>query len=156
MDCYDEKKRSAIMAAVSSKNTKPELFLRKLLFAAGFRYRINVGKLPGKPDIVLTKYRTAIFVHGCFWHFHSGCSKAKVPETHRNFWEEKLRKNRERDEKEIVALKAAGWRVLVVWECACRNRLGKILLAHAEDFIRDGTAQYMEIGRQEMEKEIKP
>ena len=98
------------MSRISGKGTKPEIILRKALFAKGFRYRVNVGNLPGKPDIVLPKYKSVIFVHGCFWHGHSGCKHAYVPKSNTEFWINKIEK-----------LIAAGWRVITVWECEIRR-----------------------------------
>lgn len=120
VDNLDQLTRSRVMAAVRSKNTGPELLIRKALHARGFRYRINVAKLPGKPDIVFPKYHAVIFVHGCFWHGHD-CGMFRLPETRQDFWREKIRRNRERDRKMQVVLTEAGWRCLTVWECAIRG-----------------------------------
>lgn len=108
------------MSRVRSKDTKPEVLLRKLLFSKGFRFRLHGKKLPGTPDIVLPKFRTAIFVHGCFWHLHD-CKRGTLPETRREWWKSKLEKNRERDRKNFLLLNEMGWRVAVVWECAFRK-----------------------------------
>lgn len=105
------------MSMVRSANTKPEKQLRALLHAAGYRFRIHVRKLPGSPDIVLPKYKTAIFVHGCFWHRHDGCKYAYKPKSRLDFWEEKFKATVERDLKKSDELRSAGWRVIVVWEC---------------------------------------
>lgn len=110
------------MARISGKDTKPEILVRKFLFAEGFRYRKNDKRLPGTPDIVLSKYKAVIFVHGCFWHHHEGCKKAKLPETRIEFWEHKISKNVQRDKKNYSDLKAAGWRVIVVWQCEISSR----------------------------------
>lgn len=150
MDCYDEAKRSAVMAAVRSKDTKPELYVRKLLFGAGYRYRHNVDSLPGKPDIVLKKYRTAIFVHGCFWHSHEGCPKATVLETKKDFWTEKLSRNVARDREVRGLLLEANWRVLVVWQCACRKRTAAALLERMIAFLNDPSVREAEIGRDDV------
>ncbi len=140
------------MSHIRSDDTKPELFVRKLLFAAGFRYRLHVKSLPGKPDIVLAKWRTAIFVNGCFWHVHEGCPKATHPSSNTNYWNEKLRRNQERDRQSIQALLNAGWRTLVVWECACRPKLAGELLALMAGFIRSpGKEPRLDIGRTEVE-----
>ena len=109
--------RHACMSHVRSKNTKPEVALRKALFAQGYRYRINRKDLPGSPDIVLAKYRTCIFVNGCFWHGHSGCSKFVLPKTNTEFWSTKIANNRERDLRDYAFLESRDWRVVVVWEC---------------------------------------
>ena len=117
MDKFSQKKRSEIMSKISGKETKPEILVRKYLFAKGFRYRINVKTLPGKPDIVLPKYKTVIFINGCFWHGHKNCKKAALPTTNFNFWKEKIDKNITRDRKNIRDLKKMGYNVIVVWQC---------------------------------------
>jgi DNA mismatch endonuclease (patch repair protein) len=119
-DVVDVATRSRMMAGIQGKNTKPEILIRKALHARGFRFRLHVKDLPGKPDLVLPKYRALIFVHGCFWHGH-GCRYFKVPQTRPEFWLEKIGKNQRRDSLQEEALKAMGWRVLVVWECAVRS-----------------------------------
>ena len=121
-DIYSKQKRSEIMSKISGKETKPEILVRKFLFANGFRYRKNDKKLPGKPDIVLPKYKIVIFVHGCFWHGHKGCSKAIKPSTNKDFWNTKIEKNRIRDKKVQETLKEIGWKVIVIWECQLRNQ----------------------------------
>ena len=105
------------MSKISGKDTKPEILVRKFLFAHRFRFRKNDKKLPGKPDIVLPKYKIIIFVHGCFWHGHKGCKKSKLPETRKDFWEEKINATINRDYKNIQDLETLGWRIIVVWEC---------------------------------------
>jgi DNA mismatch endonuclease (patch repair protein) len=104
------------MAAIKGKNTKPELLVRRALHASGFRYRLHAKDLPGRPDIVLPKYNTVIFVHGCFWHHH-GCKNSAWPRVRSDFWGNKIRANVERDAVNEIALKAMGWRVSIVWEC---------------------------------------
>lgn len=105
------------MASIHSKNTKPEILVRKFLWWHGFRYRLNNPRLPGHPDIVLRKYRTCIFVNGCFWHGHEGCKYFVMPRTNTAFWEKKINRNRERDKEEQKRLAEMGWHVIVVWEC---------------------------------------
>jgi len=121
MDIWDKNKRSECMSKIRSKDTKPELALRKALFARGFRYRVNDKKLPGKPDIVLRKYKTVIFLHGCFWHRHKGCKYAYTPKTNTKFWVDKINSNRERDKSNFQKLTDLGWNVLTVWECEIRH-----------------------------------
>lgn len=109
------------MSKISGKETKPEILVRKFLFSQGFRYRKNVKGLPGSPDIVLPKYKTVIFVHGCFWHGHKGCKSSKLPETNTEFWEKKISGTKQRDAHKYKALKQAGWKVIVIWQCEIRN-----------------------------------
>ncbi|GHV37637.1 very short patch repair endonuclease [Spirochaetia bacterium] len=117
MDNKTKEQRSMNMAAVKSKNTKPELIVRKELFRQGFRYRLNVKKLPGTPDIVLSKYKTVIFINGCFWHGHKDCKKAKLPSTNTVFWENKISGTVQRDALKAERLESLGWFVIVCWEC---------------------------------------
>jgi DNA mismatch endonuclease (patch repair protein) len=121
-DVHSPELRSKNMRAIRHKNTSPELLIRRLLFAKGFRFRLHVSSLPGAPDIVLPKHRVAIFVHGCFWHGHD-CYLFKLPKTRTDFWKAKIGGNRERDTRNEAALLDAGWRVLSVWECALKGRL---------------------------------
>ncbi len=121
MDIWSKEKRSECMSKIRSKNTKPELALRKALFARGFRYRVNDIRLPGKPDIVLPKYKTVIFVNGCFWHKHENCKYAYTPKTNTQFWVDKINSNVERDNKNLKELKTMGWNIIVVWECEIRH-----------------------------------
>lgn len=123
MDIWSKQKRSEVMSRIRGKNTKPEMILRSLLFKEGFRFRIHKKDLPGKPDIVLIKYRVAIFVHGCFWHYHRGCREGRIPSSNSKFWEEKLLKNVEKDEKHTKALQELGWKVIVVWECEIEKNI---------------------------------
>lgn len=109
------------MSRIRNKGTKPEIMLRKALFARGFRYRVNVKSLPGKPDIVLPRYKTVIFVHGCFWHGHSGCKYAYTPKSNTEFWVNKISNNKKRDVETEFKLKELGWKVIIVWECEIRH-----------------------------------
>lgn len=113
-----------MMSGIRGKNTGPELLVRKGLYKQGLRYRLHGNSLPGNPDLVLKKHKVVVFVHGCFWHKH-GCKLFKMPETRTDFWETKLEGNRLRDEKNLVALLEAGWRVAVVWECWLRRNNAK-------------------------------
>ena len=119
-DIYSKSKRSEIMSHISSKETKPEILVRKFLFANGFRFRKNVKDLPGKPDIVLPKYKAVIFIHGCFWHGHT-CKRGTPPTTNTEFWKNKINGNTERDKRDIIELQQRGWTVIVIWQCEIRN-----------------------------------
>ena len=110
------------MAAIHSKDTKPELMVRRFLFAQGFRYRLNDPRLPGHPDIVLRKYATCIFVNGCFWHGHTGCDAYRIPKTNVKFWQDKISRNKARDTKTIEQLTALGWNCITIWECELKPK----------------------------------
>jgi|TARA_B100001964_G_C14131315_1_gene553030 DNA mismatch endonuclease (patch repair protein) len=116
-DIVSEQQRSYIMSRVGSKNTKPELVVRSYLHRRGFRYRIHGEKLPGRPDLVFAKHKTVVFVHGCFWHRHDGCSRATMPSTRVEFWRNKFERNMARDQANQTELRKLGWRVVVLWEC---------------------------------------
>ena len=118
--------RSQMMSRIRAKNTRPELVLRKALFAAGFRYRLHQRGLPGSPDLVFPKYKAALFVHGCFWHRHGGCRYTTTPKTKVGFWNLKFEGNVNRDARTVAALHDAGWRVAVVWECALNRSLDEV------------------------------
>lgn len=120
-DTITRERRSWNMSRIKGRDTGPELRLRSLLHRAGFRFRLHSKELPGKPDIVLPKYRAAIFVHGCFWHRHEGCRNATMPSTRTEFWKSKFDSNVGRDERNQAALKAAGWTVFTVWECELKS-----------------------------------
>lgn len=119
-DIFSSEKRSNIMSKISAKNTKPEILIRKFLFSKGFRYHINVKALPGKPDIVLPKYKTVIFVNGCFWHGHT-CKKGRIPSSNADFWKEKILNNKLRDKKNLDLLTELGWKVIIIWQCEINN-----------------------------------
>lgn len=127
-DMLTSERRSWNMSRIRGRNTGPELRLRSLLHRAGFRFRLHAKRLPGRPDVVLPKYRTAIFVHGCFWHRHPDCRNATMPSTRREFWQEKFDGNVTRDARNRAALEEAGWTVITVWECE--------LMADAESVVR--------------------
>ncbi len=120
-DIVDKKARSRMMAGIRASNTKPELLIRKELYARGFRYRLHPRHLPGKPDLLLKKHRAAIFVNGCFWHGHN-CHLFKLPATRTNFWSGKIATNQARDHRVILALTEQEWRVLTIWECAVKGK----------------------------------
>ncbi len=119
-DVHDKKTRSYNMSQIRSTNTKPELLVRKFLHAQGYRYRLHDKKLPGHPDIVLPKYKTIIFIHGCFWHGHANCKYYKVPQTRTEWWLAKISRNKANDAKAAKALKKEGWKVITVWECSLK------------------------------------
>lgn len=120
-DKLSAEKRSWNMSRIKNKGTKIEEKVCKYLYNSGFRYRKNVNNLPGKPDIVLSKYKTVVFVHGCFWHGHEGCKLATIPKSNTEFWVEKIRGNIERDKKNTAALKNLGWNVIAIYECEINN-----------------------------------
>jgi len=120
-DIYSKLKRSEIMSKISGTETKPEILIRKYLFSKGFRFRKNDKRLPGRPDVVLPKYKTVIFIHGCFWHGHH-CKAGKLPETNKEFWENKINSNMERDKKNQHKLEKLGWKIITVWQCKLKNK----------------------------------
>jgi len=146
------------MSRIRSSGTKPELAVRRWLWSHGYRYRLNVRSVPGSPDIVLRRYRTAIFVNGCFWHGHEGCSRFRIPQSNTAFWEKKIARNRSRDERNYAELRQNGWQVVVVWECQLQASvmehtmrevevlLNENLLAH---YRRHEAVQYA-VGEEEM------
>ena len=116
-DRFSEEQRSYVMSRIKSKDTKPEMILRKSLHQLGFRYRLHSSDLPGKPDMIFPKFRICIFVHGCFWHRHEGCPRSTMPKTNTLFWQEKFHRNKNRDIENVIRLFDLGWRVEIVWEC---------------------------------------
>jgi len=135
--------RSALMSRVRNKNTKPELVVRSILHRMGFRFRIHQRTLPGTPDIVLARHRTAIFVHGCFWHSHANCRRGRLPTSRSDFWEAKIRRNIERDSVAEAALDSLGYRVLVLWECEVKDEesvRGKLRRHFGEKAVLHGAA----------------
>ena len=166
-DNHSVEQRHINMSHIRSSNTKPELVLRRALWQNGFRYRVNDTRLPGKPDIVLPKYRTVIFVHGCFWHGHDGCSQYAIPKSNTDFWVAKVARNKERDQETWRQLEAKGWSVIIVWECELKkarfldtvNRVeaeirhnGEILIAEKENR-KEARALYLKERRQHNERE---
>lgn len=121
VDIVDSSIRSRMMAGIKGRNTKPELLIRSLLHKKGFRFRLHVKNLPGKPDIVLPKYKSIIFIHGCFWHGHQGCHLFRLPATRTEFWQEKILRNQTNDHRAVELLLASNWRVCIVWECSIRG-----------------------------------
>jgi DNA mismatch endonuclease (patch repair protein) len=138
MDIVDSATRSRMMAGIGAKNSRPELVVRRFLHGMGFRYRLHQKGLPGSPDLVLSKYRVSIFVHGCFWHRHLNCTFSTNPATNSLRWSEKFRVNVARDKRNINDLLAAGWRVVVLWECGLRGSDPKAQLDWLPKAIRSG------------------
>ncbi len=122
VDRYSPERRSEIMGRIGNKDTRPEIVVRRLLHHMGYRFRLHGKKLPGKPDIVLPRFRSVIFVHGCFWHQHPGCRRSALPKTREDWWANKLNGNVERDRSNQEKLTELGWRVLVLWECEIKRR----------------------------------
>ena len=121
VDKFSKETRSYVMSRVRSKDTKPEILVRSYLFSRGLRFRKNDKRYPGSPDIVLPKYNTVVFVHGCFWHRHEGCKYATMPKSNVDFWEKKFHRNKERDEFNQKELEEMGWNVITVWECQLKK-----------------------------------
>ena len=147
MDKMTKEQRHRCMASIRGKDTKPELLERKFLFARGFRYRLNHPRLPGHPDIVMRKYRTVIFVNGCFWHGHDGCSCFVLPKTNTDFWRAKIERNKTRDVEEQRRLAAMGWHCITIWECQLKPALRQQTLESLactlyRVFLRDHVSSY--------------
>lgn len=149
-DVFSAQKRSEVMSRIRAKDTTPELFVRKMLHRRGLRYRLYNRKLAGTPDLTFARFRAVVFVHGCFWHAHRGCAKAHVPASRHDWWVAKLERNQERDRRILTQLTAAGWRVAVVWQCACAKRFAAVLEDRLVAFIR-GNERYLELGRNEVQ-----
>lgn len=140
-DRMTPEQRHRCMASIKGIDTRPEMKVRRYLHGLGFRYSLHSKRLPGKPDIVLRKYHSVIFVHGCFWHGHPGESCYRKPSTNVEFWEEKIRRNKERDAADVAALESLGWHVMVVWEC----ELSKSRFESTMDNLVAGLRQYLEV-----------
>lgn len=121
MDIYSPTERSERMSKIKAKNTKPEIIVRRLVHAMGYRYRLHLRTLPGKPDLVFAKKKKVIFVHGCFWHSHDGCKKARMPKSNIDYWSSKIANNKNRDKTNESLLEKIGYKVFVVWECQIKN-----------------------------------
>lgn len=146
-DVLTPEQRQFNMSRIRGKDTKPEMLIRRGLHARGLRYRLHDRSLPGRPDLVFPKYRTAVFIHGCFWHAH-GCALSKLPATRQDFWQAKLGANAARDQKAVDALRTGGWRVLVIWECALRGAARQkesVVLERAAGFIEGTGMDLLEI-----------
>jgi DNA mismatch endonuclease, patch repair protein len=133
-DVHSKATRSYNMSRIGSKDTKPELIVRKFLFANGFRYRLNDPKLPGKPDIVLPKHKVVIFVHGCFWHGHKGCKYFVFPKTRPQWWKAKIEGTQKRDKRTKWLLKKLGWKVITVWECGLKAKKKELTLTNLRSY----------------------
>lgn len=131
-DRMTAEQRHKCMSRIRSKGTKPEMTVRRFLFSNGFRYRVNVKRLPGTPDIVLRKYRTVIFINGCFWHGHEGCPIFVMPKSNVEFWERKISRNRERDMQKRIELRRLGWHTIVLWECQLKPKARELTLQGLE------------------------
>lgn len=140
MDNHSKEVRSYNMSRIRSTNSKPEEIVRKYLFAKGFRYRKNDKRYPGKPDIMLPKYKTVIFIHGCFWHMHD-CGCFVWPTSNEEYWKAKIARNIERDKSNMAALKQAGWNVLVVWECELKKKSAQSRLEKLVSEIRNNNKE---------------
>lgn len=164
LDVFSPEKRSEIMSLVRSRNTKPELKVRSALHRLGYRFRVHRRDLSGSPDIVLPKYRTVVFVHGCFWHQHVGCKKATIPKTNHDKWQQKLERNVLRDQEAIMDLEAKGWKVVVLWECDLRkhfsleiSKLDEVLRSRRKDLQQEsrgsvgstGSTETLDMGSEE-------
>lgn len=147
MDIWDKKKRSAVMSKIGSKDTKPEWIVRRYLFSHGYRYRKNVKCLPGSPDIVLRKYNIAIFIHGCFWHGHTD---GHIPKSNKEFWENKIIRNKQRDEENKEKLKKLGWKVMTIWECQLKPSVKDKTLQEMEYLINHSFLENLRL------KNVKP
>ena len=155
-DIVDSQTRSRMMSGIRGKNTKPELALRRSLHALGLRYRLHAKGIPGKPDIVMPKYRAVIFVHGCFWHRHAGCRYATVPATRPEFWAAKFDANVARDAAAQSALRDIGWRVGTVWECALRTETSTALTRDMVAAWLHGRDAVLEVGESDVRNTPRP
>ncbi len=135
-DVHEPSVRSFNMSRIKSKNTKPELIVRKFLFAQGLRFRLHAKELPGKPDLVFPKYKTVVFVNGCFWHHHENCKFSKIPETRKDFWESKILRTTIKDQENWIELTNLGWRVIKIWECELKAGKRQITLENLVSLIK--------------------
>lgn len=141
VDVLTPEQRHRNMSRIRGKDTGPELQLRSMLHRAGYRFRLHYPKLPGRPDIVLPKYKAAVFVHGCFWHRHEGCKYATEPKTRPEFWEKKFLDNLDRDSRNRKEVSAAGWQVIIVWGCEIKNEPRKILRRLCRNLMEENDVQ---------------
>ena len=155
MDRLTQEQRHKNMAAIRAKDTKPELLVRNFLWSRGFRYRLNHPRLPGKPDIVLRRYRTCIFINGCFWHGHEGCKYFVMPKSNIDFWQGKIKRNRERDTETQKRLASMGWHCITIWECQLKPKIRDATLASLEYtlshiYLQDHKVKHYEVLEEEM------
>ena len=143
-DRIDKATRSRTMAAIRSRDTKPEKWVRSALHRQGFSFRLHNKKLPGTPDLVMRKYHAVIFINGCFWHQHQGCRAGHLPKTRHDFWEKKFARNVARDQKVLYQLKVLGWRAAIVWECGLKRKIRGATLKHLAAWLHSG-AEYFEM-----------
>lgn len=149
-DIVNKETRSRMMSGIRGKDTRPELLLRRALHARGFRYRLHPKTMRGRPDMVLTKHRVAVFVHGCFWHRHEGCRFASTPATRPEFWAAKFTANIRRDQKVVATLSAEGWRIAIVWECALKKQANvNLTVEQLANWILEG-GSLIEIGEKDL------
>jgi DNA mismatch endonuclease (patch repair protein) len=137
-DVHSKEIRSYNMSRIKGKNTKPEMLVRRFLFSKGYRYRLHDKSLPGKPDLVLPKYKTIVFIHGCFWHGHEGCKYFVIPKTRTEWWLDKIGKNRQNDKQAIQLLKKDGWKIIVIWECDLRPGKIEAILISLQKTLNNG------------------
>lgn len=148
-DIVNKETRSRMMSGIRGKDARPELLLRRALHARGFRYRLHPKTMNGRPDMVLTKHRVAVFVHGCFWHRHEGCRFASTPATRAEFWAAKFAANIRRDQKVVATLSENGWRIAIVWECALKKQANvDLTVEQLADWILEG-GSFIEIGEKD-------
>jgi DNA mismatch endonuclease, patch repair protein len=138
-DIFSKEKRSSIMQKIGSKDSTQELFIRKLLHSMGYRFRLHRKDLPGCPDIVFPKYKKVLFIHGCFWHGHKGCKRAVLPSENRNFWEEKIGGNINRDKSNYIKLRKKGWNYLIIWQCRIKRGNEKLLMQNIKKYLTEET-----------------
>jgi|LGVC01.1.fsa_nt_gb DNA mismatch endonuclease (patch repair protein) len=136
VDVFSQKKRSEIMQKIGAKHSKPEKYVRSIVHRMGYRFRLHRKDLPGKPDMVFPKYRKVIFVHGCFWHGHEGCPRAKRPSSNKKFWSEKLKKNIERDKKNQEKLNKMDWDYIIIWQCQIKKGREEELCQTLTNFLK--------------------
>lgn len=137
-DVHSPEVRSYNMSQIKGKNTRPEIIVRRFLFSKGYRFRIHANHLPGKPDIVLPKYNTVIFVHGCFWHGHEGCMYYVIPKSRSEWWQDKINTNRNNDKANLITLKKLGWKIRIIWECELKSSKREKTLNYLVKYLKVG------------------